>query len=47
MEHGWDDFFGYIGGNVHYFNHRELSDLHVLFKVVYPFNRRLHDPSRH
>jgi len=29
IEHGWDEFFGYMGGNVHYFNHRELSDLHV------------------
>ena len=32
IEHGWDEFFGYLGGNVHYFNHRELSDLHVLFR---------------
>jgi arylsulfatase A len=32
IEHGWDAFFGYLGGNVHYFNHRELSDLHVLFR---------------
>ena len=32
LEHGWDSFFGYLGGNVHYFNHRELSDLHVLFR---------------
>ena len=29
LEHGWDEFFGYLGGNVHYFNHRETSDLHV------------------
>ena len=32
IQHGWDEFFGYLGGNVHYFNHRELSDLHVLFR---------------
>ena len=36
MEHGWDDFFGYMGGNVHYFNHRETSDLHVLFRGRLP-----------
>ena len=38
MEHGWDDFFGYMGGNVHYFKHRELSDLHVLFKGRLPIH---------
>lgn len=32
LEHGWNEFFGYLGGNVHYFNHRETSDLHVLFR---------------
>jgi arylsulfatase A len=32
IEHGWDAFFGYLGGNVHYFEHHELSDLHVLFR---------------
>ena len=26
IEHGWNEFFGYLGGNVHYFNHRETSD---------------------
>ncbi len=31
MVYGWDDFFGYMGGNVHYFNHRETSSLHVLY----------------
>ena len=36
LEHGWDDFFGYMGGNVHYFNHRELSDLHVLYRGRLP-----------
>ncbi len=39
MEHGWDKFFGYTGGNVHYFNHRELSDLHVLFHGRLPVYR--------
>ena len=38
-EHGWDQFFGYLGGNVHYFNHRETSDLHVLFRDRYPVYR--------
>jgi len=32
IEHGWDEFFGYLGGNVHYFEHYELSDLDVLFR---------------
>ncbi len=36
VEHGWDEFFGYMGGNVHYFNHRELSDLHVLYRGRLP-----------
>jgi len=36
IEHGWNAFFGYLGGNVHYFNHRELSDLHVLFRGRQP-----------
>ena len=40
LEHGWDEFFGYMGGNVHYFNHRELSDLHVLFKDRLPVYRK-------
>ena len=39
IEHGWDDFFGYLGGNVHYFNHRELSHLHVLFQGQLPVHR--------
>jgi arylsulfatase A len=39
MEHGWDAFFGYMGGNVHYFNHRETSDLHVLFNGRLPVHR--------
>lgn len=39
MEHGWDQFFGYLGGNVHYFNHRETSHLHVLFEGRLPVYR--------
>lgn len=39
MEYGWDEFFGYLGGNVHYFNHRETSDLHVLFRGREPVTR--------
>jgi arylsulfatase A len=37
--HGWDEFFGYLGGNVHYFNHRETSDFHVLFSDDLPVYR--------
>ena len=37
--HGWNEFFGYLGGNVHYFNHRETSDLHVLFTDDLPVYR--------
>ncbi|MFP6887473.1 MAG: sulfatase-like hydrolase/transferase, partial [Opitutales bacterium] len=40
IEHGWDEFFGYMGGNVHYFNHRELSNLHVLFQGRLPVYRK-------
>ena len=39
MEYGWHEFFGYLGGNVHYFNHRETSDLHVLFRGRLPVHR--------
>lgn len=39
MNHGWDEFFGYTGGNVHYFDHRETSDLHVLFRGRLPVHR--------
>lgn len=39
MESGWDEFFGYLGGNVHYFNHRETSNLHVLFRGRLPVYR--------
>ena len=40
MQHGWDEFFGYLGGNVHYFDHRELSDLHVLFRGRLPVHAK-------
>lgn len=39
LEHGWDEFQGYLGGNVHYFNHRETSELHVLFRGRLPVYR--------
>ena len=39
MEHSWNEFFGYLGGNVHYFNHRETSELHVLFNGRLPVYR--------
>ena len=39
LAHGWDSFFGYLGGNVDYFNHRETSDLHVLFSDDLPIYR--------
>ncbi|QDV45708.1 Arylsulfatase [Stieleria neptunia] len=39
MQYGWDEFVGYLGGNVHYFNHRETSDLHVLFRGRQPIKR--------
>lgn len=39
MNHGWDEFFGYLGGNVDYFTHRETSDLHVLFRGNLPVYR--------
>ncbi len=40
LEHGWNEFFGYLGGNVDYFSHRELSDLHVLFDGRLPVYRQ-------
>jgi arylsulfatase A-like enzyme len=40
IEHRWDSFIGYLGGNVHYFNHRETSDLHVLFNGRLPVYRQ-------
>jgi arylsulfatase A len=39
LQHGWDAFFGYLGGNVHYFDHRETSRLHVLFDGRLPVYR--------
>lgn len=31
MNHGFDQFFGFLGGYVDYYRHREFSDLDVLF----------------
>ncbi len=39
LEHGWDEFIGYLGGNVDYFTHRETSDLHVYFRGRLPIYR--------
>lgn len=39
IEHGWDEFTGYLGGNVHYFTHRETTDLHVYFRGRLPVHR--------
>ncbi len=36
---GWDEFCGYLGGNVHYFTHRELSDLPVMYSDRSPITR--------
>lgn len=32
LEQGFDTFWGFLGGFVDYFRHRELSDLHVLYR---------------
>lgn len=32
QEHGFDQFFGFLGGYVDYYRHREFSDLDVLFE---------------
>lgn len=39
LNHGFDEFFGFLGGNVDYFTHRELSDLHVLYEDREPVER--------
>jgi N-acetylgalactosamine-6-sulfatase len=39
LEHGWDTFFGVLGGNCDYFTHRELSPLPVLFQGRTPVER--------
>jgi len=36
---GFDEFFGFLGGNVEYFTHRELSDLPVLYENRKPVER--------
>jgi arylsulfatase A len=32
LKHGFDQFFGFLGGYVDYYRHREFSDLDVLFE---------------
>lgn len=32
LNQGFDEFFGFLGGNVDYFTHKELSDLEVLLE---------------
>ena len=36
LEHGFDQFFGFLGGYVDYYRHREFSDLDVLFNGQKP-----------
>jgi arylsulfatase A len=39
LNHGFDHFFGCLGGNVDYFTHRELSTLPVLYSDRKPIER--------
>ncbi|HUG93710.1 MAG TPA: sulfatase-like hydrolase/transferase [Planctomycetaceae bacterium] len=39
LEQGFDRFFGFLGGNIDYFTHREQSDLHVLYDDRRPVER--------
>ncbi len=39
LSHGWDRFFGVIGGNMDYYRHREQSPLPVLFEARTPVER--------
>lgn len=36
LNHGFDQFFGFLGGYVDYYRHREFSDLDVLFEGRQP-----------
>ena len=36
LKHGFDQFFGFLGGYVDYYRHREFSDLDVLFNGQKP-----------
>jgi arylsulfatase A-like enzyme len=36
LNHGFDQFFGFLGGYVDYYRHREFSDLDVLFEGQKP-----------
>ncbi len=37
--HGFDDFIGFLGGNVDYFRHKELSPIHALYHNNKPIER--------
>ncbi|MBW3540823.1 MAG: sulfatase-like hydrolase/transferase [Planctomycetes bacterium] len=39
LDHGFDCFFGFLGGYVDYFTHEELSDLAVLYEGRRPVER--------
>ncbi|MEM7394571.1 MAG: sulfatase-like hydrolase/transferase [Verrucomicrobiota bacterium] len=39
LNQGFDEFIGFLGGNVEYFRHRELSDLEVYLKGTKPIQR--------
>ncbi|MEN9022503.1 MAG: sulfatase-like hydrolase/transferase [Verrucomicrobiales bacterium] len=38
--YGFDRFFGVLGGNCHYFTHRELSDISVLYRDDNPVEEK-------
>ena len=38
--YGFDRFFGVLGGNCHYFTHRELSDIPVLYRDDNPVEEK-------
>ncbi|NNE92793.1 MAG: sulfatase-like hydrolase/transferase [Verrucomicrobiales bacterium] len=40
LEQGFDEFTGFLGGNVEYFQHVELSDLEVYLKGKKPIERK-------
>lgn len=40
LDQGFDEFIGFLGGNVDYFRHRELSDLEVYYQGREPIERK-------